>query len=64
MEIKNDRKTVITGRHICLVVGIMSAICGIYWIIKAIAFDDTNLPAMLGSIACALFLTLYATKRP
>lgn len=63
MEIKDDKKTVVTGRQICMVAGILSCICGIYWLIRALAFDDTNLPAMLGSIACGLFLTLYGGKR-
>lgn len=63
MEIKKDKKVIITGKNICLVVGILAGICGIYWLIKALFYDDTNLPALLSSIACALLLTLYAQKR-
>lgn len=63
MEIKKDRRVVISGRSICMVVGILSAICGIYWLVKASFCDETNLPALLSSIVIALFLTLYAAKR-
>ena len=63
MEIKKDKKVIITGKNICLVVGILAGICGIYWVIKALFYDDTNLPALLSSIAFALLLTLYAQKR-
>ena len=63
MEIKKDKKVIITGKKICLVAGILSGICGIYWLAKALFYDDTNLPALLSSIAMALFLTLYAQKR-
>lgn len=63
MEIKKDKKVIITGKNICLVVGILAGICGIYWLIKALFYDDTNLPALLSSIAFALLLSLYAQKR-
>lgn len=63
MEIKKDKKVIITGKKICLVAGILAVICGIYWLVKALFYDDTNLPALLSSIAMALFLTLYAQKR-
>lgn len=63
MEIKNDKKVVITGKKICLVAGILTGICGIYWLVRALFYDDTNLPALLSSFAMALFLTLYAQKR-
>lgn len=63
MEIKNDNKVVITSKKVCMVAGILSGICGIYWLIKALFYEDTNLPAILSSIAIALFLTLYAQKR-
>lgn len=63
MEIKKDKKVIITGKKVCLVVGILSGIFGIYWLARALFYDDTNLPAILSSIAIALFLTLYAQKR-
>ena len=63
MEIKKDKKVIITGKKICLVAGILSGICGLYWLVKTLFYDDSNLPALLSSIAMALFLTLYAPKR-
>lgn len=63
METKNDNKVVITGKKVCMVAGILSGLCGIYWLIKALFYEDTNLPAILSSIAIALFLSLYAQKR-
>lgn len=63
MEIKKNKKVIITGKKICLIAGILSGICGLYWLAKALFFDETNLPAILSSIAIALYLTLYAQKR-
>lgn len=63
MEIKKDNKLIVTGRSICFVAGIISAICGIYWLVQALFFDNTNLPMMLGSLVIALFLTTYAAKK-
>lgn len=62
MEIKNNKKVIITGKKVCMVAGILVGICGIYWLVKALFYDDTNLPALLSSFAMALFLTLYAQK--
>jgi hypothetical protein len=63
MEIKNDNKVVITSKKVYMMAGILSGICGIYWLIKALFYEDTNLPAILSCVAIALFLTLYAQKR-
>lgn len=63
MEIRNNKKVIITDKKVCMVAGILSGICGIYWLAKALFYDDTNLPALLSSIAMALFLPLYAQKR-
>ena len=63
MEIKKDKKTIITGKTICLVAGILSLIVGIYWLIRALLYDDTNLIAMLSCICIALYLIIYAGRR-
>lgn len=63
MEIKKDKKTIITGKTICLVAGILSLMVGIYWLIRALFYDDTNLIAMLSSICIALYLIIYAGRR-
>ena len=63
MEIRCNKKVIITGKKVCMVAGILSGICGIYWLVKALFYDDSNLPALLSSIAMALFLTLFAQKR-
>lgn len=63
MEIKKDKKVIITGKKVCLVAGILSGICGLYWLAKALFYDETNLPAILSSIAISLYLTIYAQKR-
>lgn len=62
MEIKKDKSIIIPGKAVCLTVGIQSAICGLYWLVKALFFDGTELPAILSSFAIALFFTLYARK--
>lgn len=48
---------------ICLVAGILSLIVGVYWLIRALFYDDTNLIAMLSSICIAIYLITYAGKR-
>lgn len=63
MEIKKDKKVIITGKMVCLVVGILCGICGFYWLAKALFYDDTNLPAILSSFVFSLFLAIYAQKR-
>lgn len=63
MEIKNDKRVIITGKKVCLIAGILSGICGIYWLARALFYNDTNLQAILSTTAIALFLTLYAQKR-
>lgn len=63
MEIKKDKTVIITGKKICLVAGIVVGFCGIYWLYKALFFDDTELAPMLSSFAISLFLTLFAQKR-
>ena len=63
MEIKNNNNVIITGKKVCLAAGILAGICGIYWLGRALFYDDTNLSAILSSIAIALFLTLFAKKR-
>lgn len=34
MEIKNNKKVIRTGKKVCLVTGILSGICGVYWLVK------------------------------
>ena len=63
MEIKNDKKVIITGKTICYAAGLISAAVGVYWLVRALFYDDTNLPVLLSSIFIALILTLYAGKR-
>lgn len=58
-----NKKMNVTGWAISLMAGILSAVCGFYWLVKALVYDDTNLPAILSSITAALFLALYAGKR-
>ena len=63
MEIKNNQRIIVCGRTVCLVAGIIAMLCGIYWIVRALMLDDTNLPAMLSAITCGLLLTLYGRRR-
>lgn len=63
MEIKKNSRIVVTGSSICFIAGIISALCGVYWLIQAIFYDNTNLPMILSSIAVGLYLTMFAAKR-
>ena len=64
MEIRKNSRIVVTGKSICFVAGIISALCGLYWLIQAIVYDNTNLPMILSSTAVGLYLTMYAIKKP
>lgn len=59
MVIKKNNKVLIIGRTICLVAGLLTAVCGIYWIVRALAMDDVDLLSILSSISCSLFLMTY-----
>lgn len=63
MEIKKNSRIVVTGSLICFIAGIISALCGLYWLTQAIFYDNTNQPMILSSIALGLYLTMFATKR-
>lgn len=63
MEIKKDKKVIITGKNICFVAGILSLIVGVYWLIRALFYDDANLIVMLSSMCIALYLITYAGRR-
>lgn len=63
MEIKKDKTVIITGKNICFVAGILSLIVGVYWLIRALFYDDTNLIVMLSSMCIALYLITYAGRR-
>ena len=63
MGIKKDKKVIITGKNICFVAGIISLIVGVYWLVRALFYDDTNLFAMLSSMCIALYLITYAGRR-
>ena len=63
MEIKKDKKLVITGKYICFVAGILALIAGVYWLIRALFYDDTNLIEILSSMCIALYLITYGSRR-
>ncbi len=63
MDIKKDKKVIITGKNICLVAGILSLVVGVYWLVRALFYDDTNLIAMLSSMCIALYLITFSGRR-
>ncbi|MDE5629328.1 MAG: hypothetical protein K2I69_07185 [Muribaculaceae bacterium] len=63
MEIKKNNKTLLTGNKICFAAGIILAVCGIYWIVQAIAFNNTHFPELLISVFVSLFLITRGIKR-
>ena len=53
---------VVAGSTVCLVLGGMSLVCGLYWLICALVYNDVNLPSMLSSIVTGLYLTICGVK--
>ncbi|MDO4319532.1 MAG: hypothetical protein Q4C34_03050, partial [Bacteroidales bacterium] len=62
-EIKKDKKVIITGKNICFVAGILSLLVGVYWLVRALFYDGTNLIAMLSSMCIALYLITFSGRR-
>lgn len=63
MENKKDNKVVITGKMICFVVGIISFICGCYWLYQIIFNDADDFPNMLLAMVAGSILTKYGAKK-
>lgn len=58
-----DRKISVVGKRICFVAGTLSAVCLVYWLVKALAFDRVNLIAILSSMCAALFLLVAGLRK-
>ncbi len=63
MKTEKEKKIRISGRTICYTAGVLSAAAGIYWLIRALFYDDVHLMEMLSSIFVALYLVLIAVRR-
>ncbi len=60
---KKDRKITVSGKRICFVAGTLSALCLIYWLVRALAFDDVNLIAIISSMCLALYLLMFGLRK-
>lgn len=63
MEAENEKKIRKSGRIICLAAGMLSAVAGVYWLIRAIFYEDVHMIEMLSSICVALYLVTIANRR-
>ena len=63
MANNNDKKSAVSTRYICIFAGIVCAICGIYWLVRALFFEDTNLSMILSSLCVSMFLFIYANRK-
>ena len=62
MILKKDKRILITGKTICLVAGITSAIAFFYWLAKAIFSDSTDIPMLITSAIVSTYLLWFSQR--
>lgn len=62
MNLNTEKRILITGKTICLVAGILSAIAFFYWLAKAIFSDSTDIPMLITSAVVSLYLIWYSQR--
>ncbi len=62
MEIKNNKKTVVTGRHIMIAASVISFLCSAYWLYISIFTEPTKWTEFFCTLAIG-FVLLYFSKR-
>ena len=63
MEIKKDNNIIITGKDICKIVGTITGLSFLFWLVKALFSDYVNLPILIGSALCTLILFWYGQRK-
>lgn len=63
MEIRRNGKVLITGKKICLIFAIISALCAIYWLIQCVVYDKQCTPPFLMSAIIGLYLVIFSRKK-
>ena len=63
MEVKKDNKIVINARTICLVAGILNALCFLYCIIESIFYNDPNILGIISSALMSLYFLWFSLKK-
>ena len=63
MEIKKDNNIVITGKDICKIVGVITGLSFLFWLMKTLFSDYVNFPILIGSALCTLILFWYAQRK-
>lgn len=60
---KKDRKNNCLRKKICFVAGTLSALCLVYWLFRALVFEDVNLIAIISSMCLALYLLMFGLRK-
>lgn len=63
MEIKNEEKVVITGRHVMVVAAIISLLCCGYWAYRSLVCQDEQWLNVALTAAVGVGLLFLARKR-
>lgn len=63
MEIKNNKKVIYTGSHICLVLGFLSMICLTYWLVQAFFYRNDKFLMIFISFASTIAGFWYGFKK-
>lgn len=63
MEIKNNKKGILYNSIIYLAIGIVSAICALFWLIQATFYSNINLLMIVISLATSIAGIKYGTRK-
>lgn len=62
MEIRKDNKIIITGNKVCMIAGIITALCACYWIFQAVFKGETDILQMIGTILLTIYFFYLGPK--
>lgn len=63
MKIKKDNKIVINAKTVCLIAGILNALCFMYCIIETIVYNDPNILIIISSGLMSLYFLWFSLKK-
>ena len=60
---EKENKIIINARTICLVAGILNALCFLYCILETIFYNDPNILAIISSALMSLYFLWFSLKK-
>ena len=60
---EKENRIIINARTICLVAGILNALCFLYCILETIFYNDPNILAIISSALMSLYFLWFSLKK-